>query len=105
MERSPMMIASELGILKAGAAYVPLDPNYPPERLKFMLEDAQVSVLLTEQAIASLFDQSWGKRIVCLEQHWEAIALCSEENPINQTALDDLAYVVYTSGSTGTPKV
>ncbi|MBW4637350.1 MAG: amino acid adenylation domain-containing protein [Gloeocapsa sp. UFS-A4-WI-NPMV-4B04] len=104
MERSPMMVASELGILKAGAAYVPLDPTYPPERLKFMLEDAQVSVLLTEQALAPLFDQSWGKRIVCLEQHWEAIALGSEESLINQTALDDLAYVVYTSGSTGTPK-
>lgn len=104
MERSPMMIASLLGILKAGAAYVPLDPTYPPERLKFMLEDAQVSVLVTQQALAPLFAQSWGKRIVCLEQHWEAIALGSEENPINQTALDDLAYVVYTSGSTGTPK-
>jgi non-ribosomal peptide synthetase component F len=76
MERSPMMVASLLGILKAGAAYVPLDPTYPPERLKFMLEDAQVSVLLTQQALAPLFDQGWGKQnpvIVCLEQHWEAI--------------------------------
>ncbi|OWY69322.1 non-ribosomal peptide synthetase [cyanobacterium TDX16] len=107
MEPSPMAIASLLGILKAGAAYVPLDPTYPPERLQFMLEDAQVSVLLTQQALAPLFKLSWGERnlkVVCLEKDWEAIAQESEQNPINQITVDNLAYVIYTSGSTGTPK-
>ncbi len=106
MEPSPMMVASLLGILKAGGVYVPLDPTYPPERLRFMLEDAQVSVLLTQQELAPLFNQGWEDQpiVVCLEKDWEAIALGSEENPVNKTALDNLAYVVYTSGSTGTPK-
>lgn len=107
MEPSPMMVASLLGILKAGGAYVPLDPTYPLERLRFMLEDAQVSVLLTQEAIAPLFNQSWGDQdliVVCLEKAWEAITVESEENPVNQTAADNLAYVLYTSGSTGTPK-
>lgn len=100
-----MMVASLLGILKAGGAYVPLDLAYPPERLRFMLEDAQVSVLLTQQELAPLFNQGWEDQpIVCLERDWEAIATESEENPVNQTTADNLAYVVYTSGSTGTPK-
>ncbi|PSM49202.1 non-ribosomal peptide synthetase [Chroococcidiopsis sp. CCALA 051] len=107
MEPSPMAIASLLGILKAGAAYVPLDPTYPPERLQFMLEDAQVSVLVTQQALAPLFKLSWGDRnlkVVCLEKDWEAIAQESEQNPSDRTTVDRLAYVIYTSGSTGTPK-
>ncbi|MDV2992592.1 MAG: Linear gramicidin synthase subunit B [Chroococcidiopsis sp. SAG 2025] len=107
MEPSPMAIASLLGILKAGAAYVPLDPTYPPERLQFMLEDAQVSVLVTQQALAPLFRLSWGDRnlkVVCLEKDWEAIAQESEQNLSDQTTVDNLAYVIYTSGSTGTPK-
>mgnify|MGYP002778537435 CR=1 FL=1 len=107
MEPSPMAIASLLGILKAGAAYVPLDPTYPPDRLQFMVEDAQVSVLVTQQALAPLFKLSWGDRnlkIVCLEKDWEAIALESEQNPSDRTTVDNLAYVIYTSGSTGTPK-
>ena len=107
MEPSPMMVASLLGILKAGAAYVPLDPTYPPERLQFMLEDAQVSVLLIQQALVPLFMGSCREQnliIICLERDWEAIALSSEENLNNQINADNLAYAIYTSGSTGTPK-
>lgn len=102
MEPSPVMIAALLGILKAGGAYVPLDPSYPPERLQFMLEDAQVSVLITQNSLADLF--SGNLHIVCVEKDWEAIATERETNPVNQTTADNLAYVVYTSGSTGTPK-
>jgi amino acid adenylation domain-containing protein len=71
-----------------------------------MLEDAQVSVLLTQQELAPLFNQGWEDQpiVVCLEKDWEAIAIESEENPVNKTAADNLAYVLYTSGSTGTPK-
>ncbi|HCF26426.1 MAG TPA: non-ribosomal peptide synthetase, partial [Cyanobacteria bacterium UBA11049] len=111
MEPSPIMVAGLLGILKAGGAYVPLDPTYPAERLRFMLEDAQVSVLLTQgnfelpiTSQAQPGNKGTDLKVVCLERDWEAIALCSEENLINRTTVDNLAYVVYTSGSTGTPK-
>jgi len=102
MEPSPVMIAALLGILKAGGAYVPLDPSYPPKRLQFMLEDAQVSVLITQNSLAHLF--ACNLTIVSVDRDWEAIATERETNPVNQTTADNLAYVVYTSGSTGTPK-
>jgi amino acid adenylation domain-containing protein len=96
-------IAALLGILKAGAAYVPLDPSYPIERLQLMIEDAQVSVLLTQQQWADQFDKQQAK-LVCLDCDWPAIAQQSEANLASQTAGEDLAYVIYTSGSTGKPK-
>jgi len=101
MERSSELVAGLLGILKAGGVYVPLDPSYPLERLQFMLEDAQVSVLLTQQWTGPI---GYGGTIVCLDRDWQAIAQESEENPPHRTTADNLAYVVYTSGSTGTPK-
>lgn len=113
MEPSPMMMACLLGILKAGAAYVPLDPTYPLERLQFMLEDAQVSVLLTHDNFGDWEERMsvhthssavQNLKVICLENEWKAIAQASDENPTNQTTIDNLAYVVYTSGSTGTPK-
>lgn len=103
IERSVEMIAGLLGILKVGGAYVTLDPSYPIDRLRWMMQDADISVLLTQH--------QWLDRLgevavvcVCLDRDWEAIAQASETNPITQTTADDLAYVVYTSGSTGTPK-
>ncbi len=103
MERSVEMVAGLLGILKAGSVYVPLDPAYPVERLRWMMEDANVSVLLTQHHwLESLGEM--GRTCVCLDRDWEAIAQASEANLVNQISADDLAYVVYTSGSTGTPK-
>jgi len=102
MEPSAAAVAGMLGILKAGGAYVPLDPTSPPERLRFMLEDAQVSVLLSNRGSGD-FD-GWGVKVVCLDQDWQAIAQQSEANPISQVVADNLAYVIYTSGSTGQPK-
>ncbi|MDZ4347202.1 MAG: amino acid adenylation domain-containing protein, partial [Candidatus Binatia bacterium] len=120
LERSLEMVIGLLGILKAGGAYVPLDPAYPKERLAFMLKDAQVPLLLTqERLIAKLVEDRGPKiddgdsrssilnsriRVVCLDSGWEAIASESGENPINATAPENLAYVIYTSGSTGQPK-
>ncbi len=101
MERSLEAVAGMLGILKAGGAYVPLDSTHPPERLRFMLEDAQVSVLLTHRQFTDLGCET---KVVCLDRDWQAIAQESEENPTSQVAADNLAYVIYTSGSTGKPK-
>jgi amino acid adenylation domain-containing protein len=92
-----------LGILKAGGAYVPLDPAYPQERLSFMLSDAQVSVLLTQEALMGGLSHLQVKTI-CLDADWEAIAVESKESLSSPVDGDSLAYVIYTSGSTGQPK-
>ncbi|MDA9762113.1 amino acid adenylation domain-containing protein, partial [Desulfobacterales bacterium] len=103
MERSLDMMVALLGTLKAGAAYVPLDPSYPQERLAFMLSDAQVSVLLTMEKFFKDLPEYAG-HVVCMDKDQQAIAQGSEENPTGRIAPDNAAYVIYTSGSTGTPK-
>jgi amino acid adenylation domain-containing protein len=103
LERSVDMVVGLLGILKAGAAYVPLDPVYPPERLAFMLEDANVPVLVTQQSLAvRLTTDQVG--IICIDTDEAQLAQQSEADPPPLATLDDLAYVIYTSGSTGRPK-
>ncbi|HEY0601297.1 MAG TPA: amino acid adenylation domain-containing protein, partial [Herpetosiphonaceae bacterium] len=103
MERSLEMVVGLLGVLKAGAAYVPIDPSYPAERVQWMLDDAQVPVLLTqERLIAQLPEHA--ATTLCLDRDWPAIAENDEHNLPPTTQPDDLAYVIYTSGSTGRPK-
>ncbi len=103
VERSLYTIIGILGILKASGAYVPLDPSYPQERLASILEDAQVSVLLTQQHLTENLAKHQ-TRIVCLDTDWQAIANESQENLIGDCTTDNLAYIIYTSGSTGQPK-
>ncbi|MDF5715756.1 MAG: amino acid adenylation domain-containing protein [Rhizonema sp. NSF051] len=103
VERSIEMIVGMLGILKAGAAYVPLDPAYPMERLEFMLSDALVPVLLTHSKLESRLPES-NAQVVCLDTEWQAIASYSQSNPVSDVNADNLIYVIYTSGSTGQPK-
>ncbi|MFS0517035.1 amino acid adenylation domain-containing protein [Nostoc sp. UIC 10607] len=103
VERSIEMVVGLLGILKAGGAYLPLDPEYPTERLHFMLEDAQVSVLLTQQKLLDRLAQHQAK-LVCLDTDWQLISQLSQDNLIAETQVTNLAYVIYTSGSTGQPK-
>ncbi|HLF28784.1 MAG TPA: amino acid adenylation domain-containing protein, partial [Anaerolineae bacterium] len=103
MERSLDMVIGLLGILKAGGAYLPLDPNYPKERLAFMLADSRVAVLLTQAQLAARLPQSEAA-VVCLDTEWDAIAGESVEDLASYPTLDNLAYVIYTSGSTGRPK-
>ncbi|WP_416212277.1 non-ribosomal peptide synthase/polyketide synthase [Nostoc sp. DedSLP03] len=103
VERSLEMVVGLLGILKAGAAYVPLDLEYPQDRLSFMLEDAQVSVLLTQQHLVEKLPEHQA-RIVCLDTYWEIILQSNQQNPITGVQASNLAYVIYTSGSTGKPK-
>ena len=108
IDRSLDAIAGLLGILKAGGAYLPLDPNYPQERLNFMLEDARTSILLTTQQHLPRFTpkvcQIPNLAVICLDRDWQAIARQSQQNPISQVTVENLAYVIYTSGSTGKPK-
>ncbi|HLF26569.1 MAG TPA: amino acid adenylation domain-containing protein, partial [Anaerolineae bacterium] len=104
-DRSVEMIVSVLGALKAGGAYLPLDPSYPIERLAFMLEDSQAPVLLTQSHWLAARSAPLGvSEIVCLDTDWSVIAQESDQNPDSVTTAADLAYVIYTSGSTGRPK-
>ncbi len=103
MERSLEMVVGLLGILKAGAAYVPLDPAYPKERLAFMVEDAQVRVLLTRDGEIGWVRED-GIKIVRMDSDAEEIARQSDANPVSTAAATSLAYVIYTSGSTGKSK-
>ncbi|MCW5312696.1 amino acid adenylation domain-containing protein [Nostoc sp. KVJ3] len=103
VERSLEMMVGILGILKAGGVYVPLDPAYPKERLAFMLEDAQISVLLTQQRLVKELPQQEAK-VICIDTDWEIIAQESQENLLARFTSENLAYVIYTSGSTGKPK-
>src|SRR5438128_549749 len=103
VERSLELIVGLLGILKAGGAYLPLDPEYPTKRMASMLEEARVSILVTQQhLLGRLPDHQL--RAVCLDTEWSIIARESGEPPVNGTTGGDLAYVIYTSGSTGKPK-
>ncbi|MGK7926524.1 MAG: amino acid adenylation domain-containing protein [Spirulina sp.] len=108
VERSLEMLVGLLGILKAGGGYVPLDPNYPPERLGYMLEDSGITVLLTQRSLRDHLS-----RQLPIARNLQTIDLDGEENPIASESpenldlnldLDRVAYVIYTSGSTGKPK-
>jgi amino acid adenylation domain-containing protein len=104
LERSAEMIVALMATLKAGAAYVPLDPAYPLDRLQFMAEDAQISALLTTSDIANLVQLECNCPTVLLDKDQRVVAACSQQCPEVQLSDENLAYVIYTSGSTGRPK-
>lgn len=103
LKRSVEMIVGMLGILKAGAAYLPLDPNYPTERLEYMIQDSQVALIVTQQDLINSIPSAPAE-LICLDRDWDKIGqentadLENVARPLNQ------AYVIYTSGSTGKPK-
>ncbi|MBE9089427.1 amino acid adenylation domain-containing protein [Microcystis aeruginosa LEGE 11464] len=103
VERSFAMIIGILGILKAGGAYLPLDPEYPTERLSFMVKDAQISVLLSQEKLVEKLPEYQATR-VCLDKDWPTIAKFSRDNLNIKLQPHNLGYVIYTSGSTGQPK-
>ncbi|WP_265264079.1 amino acid adenylation domain-containing protein [Spirulina subsalsa] len=103
IERSLEMFIGLLGILKAGAAYVPLDPSYPQEHLNFMVKDAQLSIIVTQQTLSTKFTHPTVHPL-CLDQDWSQIATAPSEAPPSAVTPRNLAYIIYTSGSTGQPK-
>jgi amino acid adenylation domain-containing protein len=103
VERSLEMVVGLLGILKAGGAYVPSDPSYPKERLAFVLQDAEATLLLTQQRLVDDLPEHKAE-VVLLDADREAIAAESEDQPSSHVTPDNVAYVIYTSGSTGRPK-
>lgn len=114
MERSLELIVALVAILKAGGVYVSLDPAYPRERLAFMLEDTQASVLLTQGKLRATVESFVGEQtrrngaapaeILCVDTDWGSCATLSDARVVSGTHGDNLAYVSYTSGSTGKPK-
>jgi amino acid adenylation domain-containing protein len=105
LRRSPLMMIALLGVWKAGAAYVPLDPSYPTERLAFMVADAGLPLVLIEETTLPIFQGA--DRATNKDVYLRIDGLTGGErvdDPACETGPDDLAYVIYTSGSTGTPK-
>lgn len=101
--RSFELVACIIGILKSGAAYVPLDPNYPAERLGMMKEDAKLSLLITHATFSGQFDPEEDKAVLW-EKIKNKIASCPAKPPSVIVEAEDIAYVIFTSGSTGRPK-
>ncbi|UYU27154.1 non-ribosomal peptide synthetase DhbF [Bacillus subtilis] len=106
LPRSPEMVASMLGVLKTGAAYLPLDPEFPADRISYMLEDAKPSCIITTEEIAASLPDNLAVPELVLDQAvtQEIIKRYSPENPDVSVSLDHPAYIIYTSGSTGRPK-
>ncbi len=103
VERSVSMMVGLLGILKAGASYIPLDPAFPAARLAHMIEDSQAPVILTQEKLRLTLPPSHAQ-IICLDSASAQISRESAERPNINVSGEDLAYVIYTSGSTGRPK-
>ncbi|MBW8873677.1 MAG: non-ribosomal peptide synthase/polyketide synthase [Acidobacteria bacterium] len=103
VERSLEMVVGLLAVLKAGGAYLPMDPSYPANRLAFMVEDARVPVLLTQQASAAALPSSEAI-VVDIDEARESAAAWPADRPAPAATPQNLAYVIYTSGSTGRPK-
>ena len=103
VERSVSMMVGLLGILKAGAGYIPLDPAYPPARLKQMMDDSETPMLVTQEKLRPIIPDG-DARIVCLDSEASKISREPAERPKVETSSEQIAYLIYTSGSTGVPK-
>ena len=106
MERSIEMVVALIGIPKAGGAYVPLDPTYPRDRLEYMIQDAQLSVLLTQERLLAALPEKEGTVIISLDTgiDWDDARGEWDANGVSHVLPDNVIYMIYTSGSTGKPK-
>lgn len=103
LDRTPAMLIAILGVLKAGSAYIPLDPDYPSDRLNYTIEDSKAAVLITSAKYDQRIHTSGVKKII-IDSEWDIISENSTDNLKHEIKAKDLAYVIYTSGSTGKPK-
>jgi len=103
LERSLDLVVALLGVLRAGAAYVPLDPSYPGERIAFLLEDAGIPVLISSAPLLSKLPSLW-LQTICMDTDWPLIEQQSGKQLGETANAKNLAYLIYTSGSTGKPK-
>jgi amino acid adenylation domain-containing protein len=103
IERSPELLVALVGVLKAGGAYLPLDPSYPRERLAFLMADARAPVLLAQERLRGRLPPGEA-RLLCLDSDWREVAAESDRRPAVAVQPENLAYVIHTSGSTGRPK-
>ena len=104
VERSLAMVTGILGILKAGGAYVPIDPEYPADRISYMLEDTGAKIVLSSKTSREKLAGTAQAQVIELDGDWEQIRKEKSSNPQTDINQDQLAYVIYTSGSTGKPK-
>jgi amino acid adenylation domain-containing protein len=103
LERTSALVVALLGTLKAGGAYVPLDPTYPAKRLDFIVQDAQMPLVLTHSRLKDRFAGVQAK-VICLDAIWPELVNEAANQPLSPVQPSNLAYVIYTSGSTGQPK-
>ena len=103
VERSPEMVIALLAILKAGGVFVPLDPNYPQERINYMLDDTNLKLILTQKSLVDKLP-SQKVQLIFLDQDWQQFESNEDINPTSDVKQTNLAYIMYTSGSTGNPK-
>jgi amino acid adenylation domain-containing protein len=103
LERSIDMVVAQLAVLKSGGAYVPLDPAYPQQRLTFMLEDSNATMLVTQTSLSELSSAHSGQ-VLRMDSEWAEMACEPVDNPVSGAHAESLMYIIYTSGSTGQPK-
>jgi amino acid adenylation domain-containing protein/non-ribosomal peptide synthase protein (TIGR01720 family) len=103
LERGVELVVALLGIVKAGGAYLALDPECPPQRLHSILEDVQAPVVLTRDGLKNKLSATWS-RIICLDSEATRIAAAGRPNAVSEVQAENLAYIIYTSGTTGAPK-
>lgn len=103
VDRSFDMVVALLGVLKAGAAYVPMDPGFPRERLAYMIEDAGIALIITQAALEGELPPHQAA-VLRLDTDWPAVSQLADHNLASEVKGDQLAYVIFTSGSTGRPK-
>jgi len=104
LERSLDMLVATLGILKSGACYIPLDPEYPQDRIQYMLENSQATLVVTQSSVLKRTQLPEISRPIQVDEDSESISSQAVSNPDIKISPDDLAYIIYTSGSTGKPK-
>ena len=104
LDRNIDMLAAVLGVLKAGAAYIPLDPAFPAARLQYMVQDSGLDAIITQKEYLSLYKDRQSYQTILIDSERQQILTESDESPELEIDPESLAYVIYTSGSTGNPK-